>query len=145
MKVDRISYKKIFPLGSYINETIGVEIDVHTDDAVLDVLAHAKFLVEKFHKDNNPQLMDGSKPDFYAHRFDPNMIPLGEPNFIPKPLQSIDRKAIERLEILIDDCTSMDELVKYKDEVGSVGLIDLYHAKFDQLMREDAERKLINQ
>lgn len=69
----------------------------------------------------------------------------GPPRPIPPTLPPvIDRKAIERLEILIDDCTTMDELVKYKDQVGPLGLIDMYHAKFDQLMRKDAEDKLIN-
>ena len=57
MKVKTISYQKVFPLGQYINERIGVEIDCNLEtESPFELLKEAKEFVEKFHKDSNPQL-----------------------------------------------------------------------------------------
>lgn len=56
MKITTVNYQKVFPLGQYINERIGVEIQVDPDESEVDALREAKRIVEQFHKDNNPQL-----------------------------------------------------------------------------------------
>lgn len=56
MKIVAVNYQKVFPLGQYINERIGVEIQVDPDESEVDALREAKRIVEQFHKDNNPQL-----------------------------------------------------------------------------------------
>lgn len=56
MKIDRINYKKIFPIAPYINEQIGVEIQLDETDKPDDALDTAKRIVESWHKGNNPSL-----------------------------------------------------------------------------------------
>jgi len=56
MKIDRINYQKVFPLGMYINERIGVEIQLDKGDNPEEALLKAKEMVEAFHKENNKWL-----------------------------------------------------------------------------------------
>jgi hypothetical protein len=57
MTVDRISYQKVFPLGMYINERIGVEMQLDKEDSPEYALSKAKEMVEGFHKESNPGLI----------------------------------------------------------------------------------------
>ncbi len=56
MKIEKISYQKLFPLGAFINEKIGVEMQLDEGDNPVQVLNEAKKLVEKYHIDTNPQM-----------------------------------------------------------------------------------------
>lgn len=144
MRVDRINYQKTFNLGNYTSERIGLEAELEAGDDGEAELKKLKKAVEDLHKATNPGLyveINQEALGTFHLNGDPYHHPT--PNGRPTPPPVIDRKAIERMEILIDDCNTMDELVKYKDQVGPLGLIDMYHAKFDQLMRKDAEDKLI--
>lgn len=42
MKVTSISYQKTFPLGPYLNERVGIEIEVEEGDALEEVFLFAK-------------------------------------------------------------------------------------------------------
>ena len=44
----------------YINESIGVEVQLDEGDDPATCLSKAKELVEKYHRDSNPQLYNGS-------------------------------------------------------------------------------------
>lgn len=48
-------------------------------------------------------------------------------------MPSIDRKAIERVERLIDDCTTPDEVANLWDKAVEYGLKDFYEKKLKQL------------
>lgn len=50
MKINTISYHKVFNLGNYSNEKIGIDIALSEDDNPLDVFAEAKKQVEKSHQ-----------------------------------------------------------------------------------------------
>ena len=56
MKITKVSYNKIFPTASYMNERIGVEIDLIDGDDAKVALNTAKLLAEEFHKESNPDL-----------------------------------------------------------------------------------------
>lgn len=118
MKIDRISYKKIFQIGSYVNETIGMEAQLDDGDHIPSCLFDLKNRVEAFHKINNPPLSDVVNTTWST----PPSIP-----------QSIDRKAIDDLEIKIDNATSIEELSTFKDEASRLGLVDHYIGKLKQL------------
>lgn len=64
MKVDRISYQKTFPLAPYVNEKIGVEIQLDGDSPE-QALYNAKKIVEEWHKQSNPHLVY-NEPDPYT-------------------------------------------------------------------------------
>lgn len=56
MKVTKVLYQKVFPLGQYTNEKIGVEMELSPSDDEGVAFAAAKMLVEKWHKEGNPLL-----------------------------------------------------------------------------------------
>jgi hypothetical protein len=48
MKIDKIFYQRIFPLAPYVNERVGVEVQIEEGDDPEAVLAEAKSFVLKF-------------------------------------------------------------------------------------------------
>ena len=52
MKTKTVTYSKVFPLGGYSNEKIGVEIEVEETDDVQIVIQRARAFVEYNHKLN---------------------------------------------------------------------------------------------
>lgn len=52
MNVKTVTYSKVFPLGGYSNEKIGVEIEVGETDDVQKVMQQARQFVEYNHKLN---------------------------------------------------------------------------------------------
>jgi hypothetical protein len=62
MKITTINYQKVFPLGQYINERLGIEIEVSELDDPLEVYKEAKRIIEEAHRAMNPQLEYESIP-----------------------------------------------------------------------------------
>lgn len=64
MKIKTITYQKTFAIAPFLNEKIGVEIEM--DDADFDrndeAIKRAKDTVERWHKELNPQLFNGNSP-----------------------------------------------------------------------------------
>jgi len=50
MNIEKVSYHKVFNLGNYSNEKIGVDIVLAPGESVLDAFAEAKKHVEKSHQ-----------------------------------------------------------------------------------------------
>jgi hypothetical protein len=87
MKITSISYKKIFPIAQFVNETIGIEIQVDEGDDPNRAFEIAKIrvgqwanekttsgtenqtLIDRPHKDEIPVIqVNGSKPNsYYEH------------------------------------------------------------------------------
>lgn len=129
MKVDRISYKKIFPIGSYINETIGVEVQLDDKDDFHETFQYAKELVEKFHKENNPQLTDAETQKWEIR----------PPHAFAAPLPTLDRSLIDRIEKLIDDAEIEEGLASLYPEVEKINngeLFRQYYVKLSQLQKQ---------
>jgi hypothetical protein len=61
MKIEKISYQKLFPLGMYINERVGMEATLQDGDIYEDCFAELKKEVENFHRKSNPQLYNGNE------------------------------------------------------------------------------------
>jgi len=102
MKIDRISYQKVFPLGLYINERIGVEVQLDEGDSPEDALLHAKDMVEGFHREQNPHLYEKKTIDT-PHSVEPFVA-------IEKPEESPEFK---RWDTIAAGCTSEKELGKW--------------------------------
>jgi hypothetical protein len=66
MKVKTIVYQKVFPLGQYVNERIGVEMELDEHDKADDVFESAKAFVEGCHKPM--EVMDVPSADFGVER-----------------------------------------------------------------------------
>lgn len=56
MTVKTISYQKSFVIGPYLQEKIGVEIDLNENDDLDEAFITAKRMTETWHKENNPGL-----------------------------------------------------------------------------------------
>lgn len=50
MKIERVSYHKVFNLGNYSNEKIGIEIAVGDDESPIEAHKQAVQFVEKAHR-----------------------------------------------------------------------------------------------
>lgn len=115
MKIERITYQKAFITGPFLQEKIGfeAEIDEHIQ-SVHDALMQLKSMAEGFHKEANPHLYQESKTvtsGYYA--VDSPYAPAATysaPGTIP-----IISKDAEKIEIAIDNATTLEELNKIKD------------------------------
>ena len=56
MKATKIYYKKLFNLGSYQNEEIGIEIEIEPGERAADVLQKAKMFVNNFNPVNQAKI-----------------------------------------------------------------------------------------
>lgn len=65
MKVKTINYQKVFPLAQYVNERIGVEIELSIHDNEDEAFAKAKELVHAW-ADEKSQLHDSGEPYPYS-------------------------------------------------------------------------------
>lgn len=50
LKIDRISYQKVFPVSAYCTERIGLEASLDVNDNPETELNHLKIMVEELHK-----------------------------------------------------------------------------------------------
>jgi uncharacterized cupredoxin-like copper-binding protein len=58
MNITTVSYAKLFPLGAFINEKIGVEISISEGEDARFALSEAKKLVHEFHFEQNKELYE---------------------------------------------------------------------------------------
>ena len=124
MIVDRISYKKIFPIGSYANETIGLEAEVDVGDDIIDCYKQLKIMAEKLHNCNKPFSDD---PNTFNIQWDEHF---GDPTkATPQRIPTIDPRAYETAEIGIDNATTIKDLEFYADIAVKYGLVEMYLAK----------------
>ena len=98
MKIERISYQKAFVIGPYLQEKIGLEVQIDEGEDPAAAFERAKELVARWHVTTNPQ------PDFSAQGAPPTELPV------------IDWAAERRISRLIDDmnaCRVLTELQTY--------------------------------
>jgi hypothetical protein len=107
MKVDRITYKKVFPLSPFINEHLGVEMQVDEGDNVDEVMQAAKMLVHSWH---NPQMVDVHAP----------------------PLEPVINLRDEPVINTIEDANSIEELSTLKKDLPT-HLMPQYMSKLREL------------
>jgi len=56
MRIEKVTYNKLFPTSSFLNERVGVEIILNEGDNAKEALQYAKQLCEEFNKESNPEL-----------------------------------------------------------------------------------------
>lgn len=143
MKITTVNYQKVFPLGQYINERIGVEIQVDPDESEIEALREAKRIVEQFHKDNNPQLY--SEPKEYPYQLEggawvtkqKNEI-LGDKIFISDMPPSNPKNQPHSTIEAISSCTTLKVLQEFDLIVQNMGkkypeIKDAYDNKLKEL------------
>lgn len=121
MIIEKITYAKVFPLGQYINERIGVEIQVEeTDDAKM-VLEKAKSMVERWHIDTNPHLYLDHVPDSFVSvtlppgQREPDAPPLSQMEIMKKEINSCkELKVLESYRLIVKNNPELQETYNQK-------------------------------
>ena len=126
MKIDKIIFMETIPTGSFANVKMGLEIQLTEGDLVEDAYRKAKSIVnETFHRLYNNVESGFISPDY-------NGQPIAQ-----KPHNSVIDRSIERLEIMIDDCKTIDDLVQVSSQNPKIfdnkTLTDLYAHKVSQI------------
>lgn len=104
MKIKTINYQKLFPLGAFMNERIGVEVQLDEGEDPTQVLISAKKMVEMWHKATNPGV--------YVE--EPGLPDQSYESLTPEQQQ-------QSLEQTIQNCKTVDELKSYRMVVYAKG------------------------
>jgi hypothetical protein len=145
MKITKISYQKAFVVGPYLQEKIGVEIEVEDGDETA-AFREAVIKVGGWHRDANPHLY---KEETYPQPFpDPNRF--DHLTNLKTPMQvtfqngaiPVISKDLERLEIQIDNATTLEELAPIKEAIWQAGLTKQYMKKVEELL--DAPKNFVD-
>lgn len=56
MKYTKVTYQKAFVIGPYLQERVGIEIEIDETEQPQDALTEAKRIAETWHIANNPQV-----------------------------------------------------------------------------------------
>jgi hypothetical protein len=114
MKIRTISYQKVFPLASYVNEKIGIEIELDEHDDWNEAFDDAKELVNNWGTKLEPHID-------VVHWDNVNGVPSTASNHIfnPPPATYIQR---ENIEIAIDNATTIHQLDLLMGDAAKYGL-----------------------
>jgi|SRR6266568_2889214 len=112
MKPNKVTYQKVFPLSPYVNEKIGIEIQVEESDDPEHCFDFAKEIVEAWHKKNNTRLID-------------------EVDIHQSKISAMNLKDHYR-EMLINNANSVEELGKLRPGLPS-NLVPLFIKKMKEL------------
>lgn len=118
MKFTEITFHQLFPTGEYANQRLETKISLDIGDDPIEAFVEAKKMVGEAFKKINPI---SNEP--FSHIFNP----------VP-PLQSIDYKAKEKLEIDIDNATTIEQLNALEEEASKLGLRTHLVAKHNSLV-----------
>ncbi len=159
MKITHIEFTKTFPVGvTWEKVMMGADIDGSVEDHII-CMKCLREEVEKFHRSSNPQLDELYYPSKYENRikdavkwtqapYETNLndefqtvdglrIPQAYAKG-PEKLKVINRE-YERMEIIMGDCTSLEELSKHKDYVSKhIDLMPFYVNKMRELTKPEA-------
>jgi hypothetical protein len=99
MQIERVTYQKVFPLGMYINEKIGVDYLLNEGDDPKAALEAAKKLCQEFHEETNKGLY---------------IAPAAEWDNLPEVQRTKPVSKIEAMKADISTCTDQKVLESYK-------------------------------
>jgi hypothetical protein len=114
MKIDRISYQKVFPVGSYLTERISFEASLDEGENPGDAIKQMRQMAEDLHREKFPHYYaDGIDP---KHKEEP-FIQIREEE--PQVDKAEDTPEWKRWEAIIAGCFSLKELSKWKGKCPS--------------------------
>lgn len=139
MKIDRVTYQKIFPTGMmYLNHKIGVEVQVDDNDDWEEAFTMAKNFVEAMNANSNPSMgvtteyftSSGLNSGTYDHKTGivtfPSNTPEKEPELTPE----------DGLISLIGYTTNVKLLEKLRPQVEKINTYrcyEVYNNKINEL------------
>lgn len=119
MKLSQISYQRVYPLGSYSTERIGLEATLDEGENPETALSHLKILVEELHQETLKSL---PTDDFRGTHVR---------NVVEEPVDKI-----QSWKTVISMCTSIKALERFKPQVdreNNQELTEAYNNKLQSL------------
>ncbi len=117
MKLSQISYQRVYPLGSYSTERIGLEATLDEGENPETALSHLKILVEELHQETLKSL---PKDDFRGTHVR---------NVVEEPQDKIERTMIEEMEA----CSSYPEIQSFRFTIKNADEQAVYDRKTNEL------------
>lgn len=117
MKLSQISYQRVYPLGSYSTERIGLEATLDEGENPETALSHLKILVEELHQETLKSL---PKDDFRGTHVR---------NVVEEPQDKIERTMIEEMEA----CSSYPEIQSFRFTIKDADEQAVYDRKLNEL------------
>lgn len=133
MRISKVTYQKSFVIGPYLQEKVGVEVDIPEEDygnlppsdyetlsnAALD---YAKGVVEEWHKKSNPDIASEAEcRPFFSEKI---------------PEQQVEKNTPGQIIEAIQKCTELDGdfgLLSYKLLTGNTLIKEAYDTKLKEL------------
>ena len=133
MKVQSVSYKKIFPLQQFVNETIGIECSVDEGEDPSDVLDKAKEKIESWHMASRVAEEAKKRNGLTAEEYEVLTTPVHlKIKPYESPLKYDYNIQDEKLEIAIDNAKTVEELGALRPGLP-VSLHTVYMKKLTEL------------
>lgn len=117
MKLSQISYQRVYPLGSYSTERIGLEATLDEGENPETALSHLKILVEELHQETLKSL---PTDDFRGTHVR---------NVVEEPQDKIERTMIEEMEA----CSSYPEIQSFRFTIKNADEQAVYDRKTNEL------------
>lgn len=124
MKITSVSYKRLFPIQQYVNETIGVEIQVDENDNPDEVMEKARQMV------NGWSIQARFPPELLRHE----PLEVKTPREFTKLVQVPDGPSESDIKKAIDNSTTTEELGKLRPDLP-LSLKTYYIKKLDELSK----------
>ncbi len=120
----KVFYKRKYPIGSFLNEDIGFEIEIPDDGDPIDEIHTLKELCDRAHRELNPQMA------LINSENGPISIPV---NGIPTTKKDSKEEAIQSHIKTIEECKTIQNLRIFENLVRNTNHPDLTQAFTDKL------------
>jgi len=130
MKVTSINYKKIFPIAQYVNETIGVEVQVDLGEDIDAAYKTAREIVHKWHDDFFVKVNPEYAEFLNEATRNLNVLPTRS-QFVGNSDNFINLQD-EKIEVAIDNARTIEELGALRPGLP-ISLNSIYMKKLNEL------------
>lgn len=120
MKFSKVSYEKVYPIAPFINERLGIEIQLEENEGVNEALDTAKEILDLWHMKKHPDLYIQTK----------SVAPLAE---IPKQKYEASKTLAEQ----IQSVTDLKVLDSYRLIVKGKPEEEVFYLKFAELSQRN--------
>jgi hypothetical protein len=127
MRVEKINYQKVFPVGSYLTERIGFEASMEDWEDPKAVVEELRQMAEDIHKEKYPHYYEKKTLDT-PHAEEPAIPADDVPPLAPEPEQRFSRSQ-SRLVKLIESSKDLEDLARFKNEAHKEGISYVYMAR----------------
>jgi hypothetical protein len=138
MKVKTISYSKIFPLASYLNEKISIEVELDEKDDFDETFEYAKELVNKWGtKPLDFGLTGGETIEWPTRSLNENQWFTRNTTPMQAAVAAEINLAAQQTEIAIDNATSIEQLDLLMGDAAKYGLARELNEKKRKLLNNE--------